>query len=188
MPSASGAPSATPRGRCCRAIGANASGSAIDFRRPATNYWRRCFLILRLSDQRRQAWKAPPPSTMISPAPAMMKSKTSTQSLPPPGIVKAPLTTAAHRLPRSTLPGGPGSQRPPGVFQTRPRSPSASHREALPFPGFGNPLAFPYGQADAQGERPAEEPCAHPSTIGCPRRVAYLVEQCVEQAVDASVG
>ena len=34
-------------------------------------YFRRCFLILRLSDRRRHDWKAPPPSTMISAAPAM---------------------------------------------------------------------------------------------------------------------
>ena len=128
---------------------------------------------------------------MISPAArAMMKSDEEQDIYP---VTAAPWhrrgsplhcgssITAKH------LPGGPGSQRPPGVFQTRPRSPSA-HREALPFPGFGNPLAFPYGQANAQGERPAEESCAHPSTIGRPRRVAYLVEQCVEQAVDASVG
>ena len=34
------------------------------------NYFRRCFLILRLSDRRRHDWKAPPLSTMISVAPA----------------------------------------------------------------------------------------------------------------------
>jgi hypothetical protein len=35
------------------------------------------------------------------------------------------------------------------------------HCAALKFPGFGNPLAMPYGQTHAQRERPAEEPCAY---------------------------
>jgi hypothetical protein len=57
------------------------------------NYLRKCFLILRLLDQSRQAcmaaMKAQPPSTVATPA-AMMKNKTSTQSVPCPGIGQAP--------------------------------------------------------------------------------------------------
>jgi hypothetical protein len=40
------------------------------FRQPwRPSYLRKCFLILRLSNQRRHAWKAPPPSTITSAAP-----------------------------------------------------------------------------------------------------------------------
>jgi hypothetical protein len=61
------------------------------------------------------------------------------------------------------------------------------HRAPFLFPSFGDPLALPHGQAHAQGERPAEEPCAHSRTIGSPRRIAYVVEYGVEQALDAIV-
>jgi hypothetical protein len=62
----------------------------------ARNYLPKCFLILRSSDQRRHAWKAPPPSTMITPA-AMVKSKISSRAMPPAGMVK-PLHAAASSL------------------------------------------------------------------------------------------